>query len=139
MPKRTKKKHTRRQKAKYPALDPVYNPKNRRESIDFDYLDQLSVEELEWLNKFMEEHNGANLDYKNLKNNLHNTKELKKDCTDRVNARNRCLYTIAKINGRLTNEDLPESDIEVGPSDLYEEYLIAKIDGDLDDIDFDED
>lgn len=86
------KKTKKLSKTKYPALQRKSNPKSRRDLIDMDYLDQLSEKELIWFNKFMNEYNGAKLDYKNLKKNLHRTKKLKKDCTDKNNARNRCLY-----------------------------------------------
>lgn len=49
----------------------------------------------------MDEYNGANLDFKNSRKNLHKNKRLKKDCTDRVNARNRDVYAKAKITGTL--------------------------------------
>ena len=53
------------------------------------------------MNKFMGEWCNADLDYKNLKNNLHNTPELKKACTDRNNARNRDIYSRARASGNL--------------------------------------
>lgn len=41
------------------------------------------------------------MDPKNLKKNLHNTKELKKDCYDRNNARNRCILTQQRAQGKI--------------------------------------
>lgn len=67
-----------------------------------EYVHKLNPEEKLFLAKFMDEYNNAKLDYSNLKNNLHNTKELKKECTDRNNARNRCIYTREKAEGALT-------------------------------------
>lgn len=104
MKKTTKKskkpvKRNRRTEDTYPALKPKLNLKTRTELIDYDYLDKLSPDEKKWLNKFTEEYTNANLDYKNLSNNLHNTKELKKDCTDRNNSRNRDILTRAKASG----------------------------------------
>ena len=49
----------------------------------------------------MGEWTNADLDFKNLKNNLHNTKELKKSCTDRNNARNRDIFSRAKASDNL--------------------------------------
>ena len=95
------KKKSRRSKTKYPALDPGLNLKTRTDLIDYDYLDQLTPKEKKWLNKFTEEYVGASLDTENLKKNLHNTKELKKDCFDRNNARNRCILTLQKAQSRI--------------------------------------
>jgi hypothetical protein len=75
-------------------LDDVYDV--------LEYADKLNQEEKLFLAKFMDEYNNAKLDYDNLENNLHNTKELKKACTDRNNARNRCIYTIEEAQGTLT-------------------------------------
>ena len=68
MKKKNKKKKT------FHALNPYANPKVRREFIDVDYVDKLSDKEKEWLNKFMDEYNGANLDFENPRKNLHKTK-----------------------------------------------------------------
>lgn len=62
-------------------------------------MDQLTKKDKEWLNKFTDEYINDSLDRQNLKNNLHNTKKLKKDCDDRNNARNRCIWTRAKASG----------------------------------------
>jgi hypothetical protein len=115
----------RKQKRKnYPALNPFANKKIRREFIDVDYVDKLTDKEKEWLNKFMDEYNGANLDFQNLKKNIHNSKKLKKDCTDRVNARNRDIYAMAKANGTLSNLD---TNIEIN-GDNFENDLIDYLD-----------
>lgn len=92
-----------------------------------DYIDKLSDKEKKWLNKFMDEYNGANLDFKNLRKNLHKNKKLKKDCTDRVNARNRDTYAKAKITSSLyflgTKEIAQESE---NPEDAMISYLDNK-------------
>jgi hypothetical protein len=75
-----------------------------------EYLHKLDDEEKLWLAKFMNEYNNARMDFKNLDNNLHNTQELKKACTDRINARNRCIYSIEKAKGLL---DFAGSDYEL--------------------------
>lgn len=79
-----------------------------------------------WLNKFNEEYVNDNLDRKNLKNNLHNTKKLKKDCDDRNNARNRCILTKARASGRTTtlDPDLSTADLNYD----IEDQLIHQID-----------
>lgn len=65
------------------------------------YLHQLNQDDKLWLARFMDEYNNARLDFKDLSNNLHNTEELKKSCTDRNNSRNRCIYTIEKAQNGL--------------------------------------
>lgn len=46
---------TKRDKVKNPALKKQFNLKSRQELLDFDYLDQLSEEEAEFLNTFVSE------------------------------------------------------------------------------------
>lgn len=81
------KKQSRRDKRKYAALDPLFNLKIRQHLIDYDYVDKLTDEEKDWLNRFTEEYAGANMNHKGKK--IHKTKKLVKDCYDRNNARNR--------------------------------------------------
>jgi len=84
----------------------------RKEDVEDinEYMHLLNDEEKAWMAKFMKEYNNAMLDTKNLKNNLHNTQELKKSCTDRNNARNRCIYSREKAKGML---NLAGSDSEL--------------------------
>ncbi len=118
------KKITRRSQEKYPALIPHLNLKTRFELIDYDYVDELSEEEKEWLNKFTEEYVNANLDSKNLKKNLHKSKKLKKDCYDRNNSRNRDILTRAKAQGK----DIDFHGLENELSGFSEDQMIDKID-----------
>jgi hypothetical protein len=97
----TTKKKSRRSRTKYPALDPGLNLKTRTDLIDYDYIDKLSPREKKWLNKFTEEYAGASLNAQDLKKNLHNTEALKKDCYDRNNARNRCILTLQRAQGKI--------------------------------------
>ena len=83
-----------------------YNSKIKHEYLDQDYIEELSEQEKDWLNKFNEEYYGASLDYKQLDNNFHNNERLKKDCTDRNNARNRCVYGLAKATGRIIDPSM---------------------------------
>ncbi len=125
--KKTKKKVkvTRRSKAKNAALDPKYTLKSRLELLDFDYLDRLNAKDLAWLNKFSDEFTHNNLDRKNLKNNLHNTPELKKSCDDANNARNSDILTRKKTRKMLDYVSDNELErIEVNPED----YIIEMID-----------
>lgn len=47
-------------RTKYKHLNPNYQPASRRDLIDYDYLEQLSEDELEFLNKFTAENISAN-------------------------------------------------------------------------------
>lgn len=105
----TKKKKSLRSRTKFPALKPELNLKSRTELIDYDYIDKLSEEEKAWLNKFTEEYVNANLDRKNLENNLHKTRELIKDCDKRNNDWKADILTRSKASGQgLYLEDLKE-------------------------------
>src|ERR1700722_17385363 len=57
-----KKKRNRRSQALYPALDPKLNLKTRSKLLDYDYIDQLSEKEKQWLNDFSSEY--INADFK---------------------------------------------------------------------------
>lgn len=96
---------SKRSTTKYPALKPELNLKTRYELIDYDYVNRLSEQEKEWLNKFTEEYTNASLDSKDLHKNLHNTEALKKDCYSRNNARNRDILTRAKASGTHISVD----------------------------------
>ena len=78
------------------------------------YVNQLNEEEKEWLNSFVEEYVNANFNHG--KDRVHpveyveierknGTKYMadkhKKQCEDKNNARNRCIYTKAKTTGNL--------------------------------------
>lgn len=95
-----KRKLTRREASKYPALDPSLNLRSRTELLDYDYLHKLSEKELEWLNKFTDEYVNANINTERPKKNLHRNKSLRKDCYDRNNSRNRDVLTRQKASNR---------------------------------------
>lgn len=92
------KKRSRRSREKYPALKKDLNLKTRYELIDYDYLDKLGPDELEWLNKFTSEY--TNADFRHTKP-LHKTKKRRKECYSANNARNRCIFTRNKACGQL--------------------------------------
>lgn len=95
------KKTNRRSQTKHANLNTNYNLLSRRDLIDYDYLNKLSPEELEFLDKFTAETINASLDSKILKNNLYaRTKKKKKECFDANNGRNRDILTIAKAQGK---------------------------------------
>lgn len=120
-----KKRKTRRENQNYPDLDPRFNLKSRMELIDQDYLDKLSKEELEWLNKFNKETISASFNQENPRKNLHKTKKLRKECYDRNNARNRDVLTRAKAANQL---DDYEELVEKPESNDYEDRLIEELD-----------
>lgn len=124
-----KKKQTKRSKAKYPALKPELNLKTRHELIaDYDYVKQLSPKEKEWLNKFTKEYVNAEINTKQPRKNLHRNKALKKDCYDRNNARNRCIYTRSKASWNLKFfEDISETTKGLIDTSIEDE-LIFKLD-----------
>lgn len=115
----------RRSKVKHLGLNNKYHSKIKQEYMDSDYVSKLSEEEKQFLNDFNEEYYNANLDYKNLENNRFNkTKKDKKDCTDRNNARNRCVYGISKVSGKLDEEAAAKQ----GGSENVEDALINFLD-----------
>ena len=67
--------------------------------MDIDYIDQLSDEEKAWLNKFMNE--TLNASFNNDKNDLIKDQSQKRKIYNENNARNRCIYTVAKATNRL--------------------------------------
>jgi len=96
------KKRTIRSRTKYPALSTKVNLKSRVDDIldVVSYASQLSPDELEWMNKFMEEYNNASFSKSN-KKNLMKSKQEKRDSYNRNNARNRDVYNRLKMNNDL--------------------------------------
>lgn len=108
------KKQNRRTKEKYPALKQNLNLKTRYELVDYDYVDQLSDKEKDWLNRFTEEYTHAKYDhegkiidktkspsvYDEKGKIVEKSKTAKNQSYDRNNARNRCILTLAKAMGK---------------------------------------
>lgn len=115
------KSGTRRSQAKYPALRPELNPKTRFELLDYDYLDKLNDEEKAWLNAFTEEYTHANMKHPGKK--LHTRKKQKKDCYDRNNSRNRCIWTRVKAAGMTVDIDSVLWMVPSDEEDLMEEQF----------------
>lgn len=125
-----KKFKNRRERSKYPALDPKLNLKIRFEELDYDYVNKLTDKDKAWLNTFTEEYINANLNHKGKK--LHKTKKDKKICYDKNNSRNRDILSRAKVMQALSyTEELKE---EKHPIDNeIENRLLSKLDGDNND------
>ena len=118
---------SKRRKSKYPALEPRLNSRVRQEYIDYDYVDKLSDEEKKWLNDFTEEYTngGVGKQSESEKNRFHKTPELVKECTDRNNAQNRCLYGQVRNKVGVTKL-LNYDDIK----NIVEEELVKEISSD---------
>jgi hypothetical protein len=97
---------TKRERTRWPGLDKAVNLRTRQDLIDYDYIDKLSDVEKDWLSKFTEEFVSGTFKKgtpgKKGSGPLHKTKKLKRDCYNRNNLRNRCVYTKSKACGQLT-------------------------------------
>jgi hypothetical protein len=93
--------------------------------IDYDYVDDLSDEEKEWLGRFTREYYGGSFEFSDEYNNmkgdkrtfqhsvppekkysdkcLHKTLKEKRECYNRNDANKRDVYTLSKISFRLGN------------------------------------
>lgn len=90
----------------------------RQEYTDFDYLDKLNPEELEWLAKFNNEHLNASFKKDNRKNLIKDPEEKNKIYNEN-NARNRCQYGRNKPKKKLLMYDFigEETQFEVAEHD----------------------
>jgi hypothetical protein len=108
-----KQKNPRRSDFEFPCLEPSVALHTRREEVEdvASYAHKLNREEKAWLNQFMKEYNEASVGSEEEPTGMfHVSKEDRKICTDRNNARNRCDYTLAAAANRL---NLVESDYEM--------------------------
>ena len=129
-PKSKKQKRNRRSITKYPALRPEFNLKTRFDLIEMDqkYKNEIMAnpEAAEWLNQFNEEF--VNASFNKYEKSLHPTIESKRECYKSNNARNRCIYTREKAQGKLNyTEDIKE--ILDNQFLDYSDSLIMKLDG----------
>lgn len=105
---RTAAKKTKRSRIDLAALKSRYNSKVRQEVNDYDYLNQLSRAELEWLNTFTAEYTNAEVgSQKKATNNqsgnkFHKKKSEIKACQKRNNDRNNDAYGISKAKLSLS-------------------------------------
>lgn len=122
----TSTKKTRRSQTKYPGLNPGVNGRFRKDAIDFDYLDKLSPEEKDWLNRFMEEYNGTNFAHPG--ELLHKDKEEQRKLYGKNNASRRDLVNHQKAKGLLVDIDKHIAEVEAPGNLNQEDVLIAAID-----------
>lgn len=108
-------------------LNPNHQVRTRREFIDYDYVNQLSKEEIEFLKKFTDEYYGGG-NFKrnedrtfNYSKNAHKTDIERRECYKRNARQSRDLYNLLKISGRLENI----GDGEDERITLYENFLSA--------------
>lgn len=70
----------------------------REEFNDFDYIHKLQFEDRDWLRRFQREY--LNADFQHSGEQIH-PDELKKDCYNMNNSRNRDLYAITRAQNKL--------------------------------------
>lgn len=107
-------------KKKFPRLEKNKNLKIRQELIDYDYIDKLSDEEKEWLNKFTNEYTcGSFQKIKTGKRkgeysstNLHKTQAQREECYNRNNLRNNDVHGVSKINNMLKDGESAQAVLE---------------------------
>lgn len=111
-------KKTRRSLKKYAGLDKGVNRRNLQEYIDFDYLKQLSDEELSVLDRFCKEYYSA--DFRHPKT-LINGKKARREIYKANNRRNFDTYSFAKL-ANFIKEIKPESS-KANPEDALIEAI----------------
>jgi hypothetical protein len=103
--------------------------KNRNECSDYDYINKLSTEELDWLNGFHRE--WVNADFKHNFKKICKNEESKLHCFQMNNSRNRDIYSrlrgskdllLCKEVGKVRNVS------KCYNWQLWEEVLIAQLD-----------
>lgn len=127
-----KRKKTKRSQLEFPGLVKGATSRIRQEYLDQDYIDQLSPEEKDWLNRFNEEWLGANFKHPGKK--IHKGDAARKEIYNRNNARNRDLLGQARAQNKLMNSEVVKEMLEkeeltqnVNPDDI-ENALIEYID-----------
>lgn len=124
----------------YRNLNRGLNSRTKYDYIDYDYLSKLSEEDLEYLNKFSGEYYSGDFrkeegairgDGKYLEDNLHKTKEERKECYTRNNKRNVDYISVGKAKGEaIFPENLADYIDESICDDRnnFEEVMIAILD-----------
>lgn len=102
------------------SLKTTLNSKVRQEFLDYDYLNDLTQEEYDWLAAFTHEDNCANFSHGGQKV-LPRKKEMKKAMYDKNNARNRDAFGISHAHKRLMY-------LEGGGPDFLDDYDVENRD-----------
>ncbi len=97
-PSKQKAKYMKRSKERYPSFNTARQVANRREQLEFDYLDKLNPEERAWLNQFQEEEVITNFSKPPKFNKKQDEQRL---LYRKNNARNRDVYGKAKVTHTL--------------------------------------
>lgn len=120
-------KQNKRNKTKYPAINPEVNLKTRYEEIvDIaSYFHTLPEDAKKFMHSFVEEYVNAKFDHPGKK--IHRKKEQRRAIYNRNNARNRDVLTKAKACGKYVELDAPKQN-KISSGEYLEEALIAKID-----------
>lgn len=100
----------KRDKVKHPGLEKNLFSKIKQEYFDLDYADKLNEEEKKWLSQFMEEYLGANVNKERMLRKygtdvIHKEDDKRKNCFNMNNARNRDVYSISKVTGKMVSTD----------------------------------
>lgn len=112
----------KRDKTKTPGLEKNLFSKIKQEYFDIDYIEKLSESEKLWLSQFMEEYLGANVSKDRMqrvygKDVLHKEDVKRKNCFNMNNARNRDVYSVSRVTGKIT---FAEDVVEKPQLDRYE-------------------
>jgi len=101
--------------------------KIRNEVVDYDYLDDLSKQDLAFLRKFTDEYYQGSFQHDNP---LHKSLKAQRGCYLMNNCRNRDVYAIAKVTQKLvmfnTNPKRENKAHAVNPSDSYPALIDIK-------------
>jgi hypothetical protein len=111
--KKKTKKRTRYNKQKYASFNTKYQVGVRRELLgDIDYVDKLSEEEKDWLNRFLQETVVTNFNHGG--ENIITDPDEKRKLYSENNKRNKDVYALAKAKGALyyNNAGVSEKEIE---------------------------
>lgn len=119
------KKNAKNSKDAYPALNKKKNLRRRAKQLDYDYLNKLSPEELQWLNDFTEEYTHVNLKQDNArkKNNILDIEKDKKELYHKNYSQQNDIQTLLETCAFLTQHE-----IENLTDYLTEDQLVALID-----------
>lgn len=111
------------------SLDRNHNTRVRWELLDADYLNKLSIEELNYYAQFIDEYVGAaiskNRNGTPRKGHLHKTAELAKSCYDANNRRNNDLFSVSKALNRMTSLDITASENSQDDSTFIEKHTLT--------------